>query len=89
MLSTTKVASVITKTISEILGDAFDDDIEISESSLLTDIGLNSLMLARLILNLEVQFDRDPFSEGTYAIADIHTVGDLTVAYAGAGPSDA
>ncbi|OFL64963.1 MULTISPECIES: acyl carrier protein [unclassified Brevibacterium] len=89
MLTVSRVTTDIMTTITDILGDGLDDDIEITEDSALTDIGLNSLMLARLIVNLEQDFGRDPFSDGSHAIVDIHTVGDLIAAYAEVKPHDA
>lgn len=81
MLTFARITDDVIDTIVEILGDGFDDDVEITDDSLLTDIGLNSLMLARLIVNLEQKFGHDPFSDGSHAIVDVHTVGDLVAAY--------
>lgn len=88
MLTVSRVTTDIMTTITDILGDGLDDDIEITEDSALTDIGLNSLMLARLIVSLEQDFERDPFSDGSHAIVDIHTVGDLIAAYTEVKPHD-
>lgn len=85
MLDTQKVTADIVRMITNILGDSIDDDTEITGDSVLIDIGLNSLMLARLIVSLEQKFEHDPFSEGSHAIVDIHTVGDLVAAYVEAG----
>lgn len=82
MLTVNKTTDKIISTISDILGDDVEDDIEITVDSSLTDIGLNSLMLARLIVNLEEEFGHDPFSDGSHSIVDVHTVGDLVDAYA-------
>ncbi len=88
MLTISEVTSDIITTITDILGDGLDDDIEIVKESALTDIGLNSLMLARLIVSLEQEFGYDPFTDGSHSIADIRTVGDLVAAYTEAQPHD-
>lgn len=49
-------------------------------SELHADLGLSSLMIARLILALEEQFAVDPFIEDASA-ADLRTVGDLVRIY--------
>lgn len=86
MLTASRITNHIITTITDLLGDGLDDDVQITEESALTDIGLNSLMLARLIVKLEQEFGHDPFSEGARAIVDVHTVGDLVVAYAEVTP---
>lgn len=86
MLTVSRVTTDIVTTITAILGEGLDEDTDITEDSILTDIGLNSLMLARVIVNLEERFGHDPFLDGSHAIVDIHTVGDLVAAYAEARP---
>jgi acyl carrier protein len=46
-------------------------------------IGLNSLMLAQLLVQLESAMGVDPFG-AERSIADVRTVGDLVAAYAAA-----
>jgi acyl carrier protein len=52
-----------------------------SEHSLIVDLGLSSLDLARLIAILELRLQADPFSHDI-AIATVHTISDLCQAYA-------
>jgi acyl carrier protein len=47
----------------------------------LVDLGLNSLMLAQLLIGLESDLAVDPFGEDR-SVADVRTVGDLVSAYA-------
>lgn len=47
----------------------------------LVDIGLNSLMLARLVIQLAAEFGGDPFSDGSATLADAHTVDGLVTVY--------
>ncbi|WP_435174193.1 phosphopantetheine-binding protein [Actinacidiphila sp. bgisy145] len=47
----------------------------------LIDIGLNSLMLARLVIQLASELGIDPFSEGTATLADSRTVDELVTVY--------
>jgi acyl carrier protein len=48
---------------------------------LLRELGLSSLLLARLVLNLESRFGIDPFSE-SHSITEAQTVDDLARIYA-------
>ncbi len=45
-----------------------------------TSWGLNSLLLARLVIQLEMELGVDPFEE-EYVISDVRTVGALSDAY--------
>lgn len=49
------------------------------DDSLLT-AGLNSLLLAQLLLQLETELGVDPFAEER-SIADVRTIGELIAAY--------
>lgn len=73
-------------TISSIIGNLLKDEglavPEIArDKHLIDDIGLDSLNLAQLIALLEMELEKDPFTEGDVAITDIQTVGDLANAY--------
>ncbi|MEU9060953.1 phosphopantetheine-binding protein [Streptomyces sp. NPDC048430] len=46
----------------------------------LMELGLNSLMLAQLLIELEAELDVDPFEE-QFSITDVRTVQDLVDAY--------
>ncbi|MFG2429643.1 phosphopantetheine-binding protein [Streptomyces sp. NPDC048590] len=46
----------------------------------LMELGLNSLMLAQLLIELEAELDVDPFEE-QFSITDMRTVQDLVDAY--------
>jgi acyl carrier protein len=62
-----------------------DDDLEtdsLTDESRLTDIGLTSLLLARLTVQLEMRLGVDPFAQDL-AISDVRTIGDLVAAYVG------
>ncbi|WP_116248325.1 acyl carrier protein [Nocardiopsis sp. FIRDI 009] len=89
MLIDSTIAEEVISHIREILGDAVEDE-PITANESLSDLGLNSLMLARLIVALERDLNLDPFSDGSHAITDIHTVGDLIEAYRAVGtvPAD-
>lgn len=80
MLTSHKIENDVIAEINEMIGDDIDD-ISLTKETSLVSVGLNSLMLARLIVNLSEKFDYDPFNEGDYAIVDVHTVGDLVSAY--------
>ncbi|WP_017572108.1 acyl carrier protein [Nocardiopsis halotolerans] len=80
MLITSTIAEEVVTHIRSLLGDAIEDD-PITASDPLNDLGLNSIMMARLIVALERDLNLDPFSDGSHAIVDIHSVGDLVEAY--------
>ncbi|MFE1102571.1 acyl carrier protein [Nocardiopsis alba] len=80
MLTTSTIAEEVVSRIREILGDAIEDD-PITVNDSLTELGFNSLMMARLIVDLEQELKIDPFSEGRISITDIHTVGEMIDAY--------
>lgn len=80
MLISSTLADIITTEIRHLLGDALDDDDILSGSETFQQIGLNSLMLARLIISLEDELGIDPFAHSV-SIVDVHTVSDLWAAY--------
>ena len=96
MLTRQELTSTVREKIGMILLDDLDDLDEFGQdddldgapgatayrgSDNLTDIGLNSLMLARLIILLAAEFGSDPFSEGTATLADVRTVDALVAVY--------
>jgi acyl carrier protein len=80
MLMQNRVAQVVEEHIRALLEDAMEEVETISPADGLVELGLNSLMLARLIIRLEEDLGADPFAEDRH-IADIRTVGDLVAAY--------
>lgn len=80
MLTTSTIAEEVISRIRVILGDAIEED-PLTVNDSLTDLGLNSLMMARLIVDLERELRIDPFSDGSRSVTDIHTVGDMIDAY--------
>jgi len=57
-----------------------DPQREILATDALGDLGLNSLMLAQLLISLETELGVDPFV-GERSVADVRTVGDLVSVY--------
>lgn len=53
----------------------------ITEDAQLHETGVDSLMLARLLVQLEAEFGFDPFGHGDVAISDVRSVRDLIAAY--------
>lgn len=80
MLTKTDVQSIVEKEIRKLLLESNGKADALSAQDELYDLGLNSLMLARLIIQLEAEFGVDPFTEAE-AIADVRSVGDLVGAY--------
>ncbi len=64
---------------------AAEEGLELGElhpsSSLVDELGLRSMQLARVLAILELEFDFDPFASGDLAITSVRTVGDLCNAY--------
>lgn len=84
MLNQTRdIAELVVEEIRTISREASLEDGEITvnpEHSLIKDLGLTSLMLARLIMELGSKLETDPFSELCH-ISDVRTVADLINAY--------
>ena len=59
-----------------------------ADQTLVDDLGLRSLDLARIIAKLELKLGVDPFAE-MVAVTSIRTVGDLCAAYARCFEEDA
>src|SRR5215475_10792336 len=60
--------------------DDEEEEISVSPDSSLHGLGLNSLMLAQLLVFLEAELGVDPFGDDL-SIADMRTVQDLISAY--------
>lgn len=77
-----KVFEVVKDSINEILSMNGLEGREITqESKIIQDIGLKSLDIAQLIAMLEVEYEKDPFTNEDASLADILTVGDLCKLY--------
>lgn len=64
----------------EIRAVLLSDDEPLARDDALVAVGLNSLMLAQLLLQLEAELGVDPFGDHL-SIADVRTIGDLVAAY--------
>lgn len=78
MLESAQVREVVEREIRAVLLGDGDDPIAAGDE--LVAVGLNSLMLADLLLRLEAETGVDAF-DGDRSIADVRTVGDLAAAY--------
>ncbi|MFE9256591.1 acyl carrier protein [Streptomyces sp. NPDC006879] len=79
MLEQQEVQDIIESEIRALLlGDEDAPDFTLDDE--LLRIGLNSLMLAQLLIQLEAELGVDPFGE-QLSIADIRTIRDLIAAY--------
>ena len=80
---TGNIAELVIEEIRTISREASLEDGEITvkpEHLLILDLGLTSLMLARLIMELGSKLGADPFSELCH-ISEVRTVADLINAY--------
>ncbi|MBL0888364.1 acyl carrier protein [Myceligenerans indicum] len=82
MLSNAEITEAITNAIVDLLGDLHDEDDGIDLDATFSEVGLNSLMLARLVIALETDLGVDPFTDSDRSIVDVRTVGDLAGLYA-------
>ncbi len=81
MLNNIGVRTVVDDEIRNLL---LEDDHEVSAltgQEQLVDLGLNSLLLARLVIQLEAAFGVDPFADQSAAIWNVRSVNDLVAVY--------
>ena len=81
MLNDARITETVTEAIIDLLDDLHDEDDEIALDATFAEVGLNSLMLARLVIALETDLGLDPFT-GDRSIVDVHTVRELVAVYA-------
>ncbi|HEY5835747.1 acyl carrier protein [Streptomyces sp.] len=80
MLTEKDTTDLIVREIRSLLLDQDGESGSISLDDALGSVGLNSLMLAQLLIQLEEELGVDPFGEDL-SIADMRSVGDLVSAY--------
>jgi acyl carrier protein len=80
MLTTTDITATVHERIDALLKEDGKPVRLLTGDEPLARIGLSSLLLARLIIELEAEFGADPFEED-YVISDVRTVGALADAY--------
>lgn len=76
---TLNVRPAVHEALIRLLGELDDDPEAVADDAQLFELGLNSLHLARLIINLETATGVDPFADG--GISGVRTVGDLVTSY--------
>ncbi|MEV6113649.1 phosphopantetheine-binding protein [Streptomyces sp. NPDC052109] len=81
MLKPGAVKGIVIEHITELLEEAGVEHGEITGAEPLNGVGLSSLLLARLIIQLETDLDVDPFAEEDLVVSDLRTVDDLVDAY--------
>jgi len=72
---------VIQDAIKNLLMEDEHDLSSFSPQDQLVEMGLNSLMFAQLLVELESAVGVDPFADSNVSITDMHSVEDLTTAY--------
>ena len=75
---TTTEATVVA-TIVELLDEG--DVPTVEPTSTFPDLGVTSLLMARLVLELEEAFGVEPFEDEEASVADLRTVGDLVAVF--------
>lgn len=91
MLAKAEVRGVVLEELHALLEEDSDDDEvpELTGQEALNELKLNSLALARLIIQLEAAVGVDPFADGELSIVDIQLVADLVAAYEDAVEAEA
>jgi acyl carrier protein len=81
MLNPPEVRPVVLDELRDVFEEGLADISEITGTEQLSELELNSLDLARLIIRLEAAVGTDPFAGEQLAISDIRTVDALVRAY--------
>jgi acyl carrier protein len=81
MLTDEAVRDIVVAEIQGILLEDDEDHEPIAGHELLNDLAINSIALARVLVQLESELGVDPFGGGAAAIADMQSVADLVGAY--------
>ncbi|MCX4657998.1 hypothetical protein [Streptomyces uncialis] len=84
MSSRSEVEATALRTIAEILEEDGQHAPQVSGASTLDGLGVTSLVLARVVIDLEDQLGVDPFRGGLAGDSPLRTVDDLIDAYTGA-----
>jgi len=72
---------VVKNCVEEVLSMNGAEEVEIRfDSKIVHDLGMKSLDIAQLIALLEIQYEKDPFSEGA-TLANVITIADLCKLY--------
>lgn len=80
MLEASHVHQRVHEEIRELLLESDVETGALTGEERLHELGLTSLMLARLVIQLEMELGVDPFAEDV-VISDVRSVGDLVAAY--------
>lgn len=81
MLTSTEIRSIVLEEIEGLLLEEGEEQVSLSGRESLSELALNSLSLARLVIQLEAALGVDPFTDGTGMISDLRSVSDLVAAY--------
>ncbi len=79
MLNHQTIRDLVTQQLLDILMESSQEQI-IQADEQLRDLGINSLQLARLIVQLNCELDVDPFAQGA-TITDMRTISDIVTTY--------
>jgi acyl carrier protein len=84
MLNLTDVQQVVEREVRELLEEAFLEPGKLRADDNLVALGLDSLLLARLIVQLDLALNRDPFAAEQAQSGEMHTIGDAVRIYSAA-----
>lgn len=80
MLTTTEIRAMVHKVVSDLLAETQTDVPVLTGKEELHSLGLGSLMLARLVIELEATIGVDPFEQDV-VISDVRSLDDLVTVY--------
>jgi hypothetical protein len=80
MLNYQSVRDIVTRELLDLLMESSQEQVILANGQL-HDLGVNSLLLARLIVQLNFELDVDPFAHGA-TIADARMLDDIVEIYA-------
>jgi hypothetical protein len=80
MLNYQSVRDIVTRELLDLLMESSQEQVILANGQL-HDLGVNSLLLARLIVQLNFALDVDPFAQGA-TIANVRTLDDVVEIYA-------
>lgn len=80
MLNHEAVKVLVEQELKALLLEANDEDVYFTMQDQLHGLDINSLLLARLIVQLDAQLGVQPFANGA-VLGDVRTIGDLVTIY--------
>ncbi|MBI1759674.1 MAG: hypothetical protein HYR62_10715 [Actinobacteria bacterium] len=81
MLTKDDVGTLVVREVRSLIFEDSGEEPTVTGGEQMHELAINSLMLARLLVQLEEALSVDPFTRGDAEIADVHSVNDLIAIY--------